>query len=127
MYKELIICIIIIFVIISLNTITQNYTKYSIQKMNSNLDIVKELVIEGNNEKTTEGLKKMREDWNETYEKLTYYLEHDELEKVSTKLANIGANIQTEEKAECIASIEECKYVLEHIREKLEFKIQNIF
>lgn len=127
MYKELIICIIIVFVIISLNTITQNYTKYSIQKMNSNLDIVKELVIEGNNEKTTEGLKKMREDWNETYEKLTYYLEHDELEKVSTKLANIGANIQTEEKAECIASIEECKYVLEHIREKLEFKIQNIF
>lgn len=127
MYKELIICIIIIFVIISLNTITQNYTKYSIQKMNSNLDIVKELVIEGNNEKTTEGLKKIREDWNETYEKLTYYLEHDELEKVSTKLANIGANIQTEEKAECIASIEECKYVLEHIREKLEFKIQNIF
>lgn len=127
MYKELIICIIIIFVIISLNTITQNYTKYSIQKMNSNLDIVKELVIEGNNEKTTEGLKKMREDWNETYEKLTYYLEHDELEKVSTKLANIGANIQTEEKAECIASIEECKYVLEHIREKIEFKIQNIF
>lgn len=127
MYKELIICIIIIFVIISLNTITQNYTKNSIQKMNSNLDIVKELVIEGNNEKTTEGLKKMREDWNETYEKLTYYLEHDELEKVSTKLANIGANIQTEEKAECIASIEECKYVLEHIREKLEFKIQNIF
>ena len=127
MYKELIICIIIIFVIISLNTITQNYTKYSIQKMNSNLDIVKELVIEGNNEKTSEGLKKMREDWNETYEKLTYYLEHDELEKVSTKLANIGANIQTEEKTECIASIEECKYVLEHIREKLEFKIQNIF
>lgn len=127
MYKELIICIIIVFVIISLNTTTQNYTKYSIQKMNSNLDIVKELVIEGNNEKTTEGLKKIREDWNETYEKLTYYLEHDELEKVSTKLANIGANIQTEEKAECIASIEECKYVLEHIREKLEFKIQNIF
>ena len=42
MTKEWIICIIIIILVISLNIITQNYTKQSVEQIDKNLEELKE-------------------------------------------------------------------------------------
>ena len=128
MYKEIIACVIIIMLIIGLDVMTQNYTRKSVAVMSEKLDYIKEAYNnDEDKEIISEKFKELEEEWHNIYEKVTFYLEHNELEKVETRIANIRADVETEEKEDCIASIEECKYVLEHIEEKEDFKIQNIF
>ena len=88
MKKELVICIFIIAVIIILNIVTQSYTKECVSQMNERLDILKEASLEEDieEENITTEINNIENKWNLLQEKLAFYIEHDELEKVETQI-----------------------------------------
>ena len=125
MYKEIIISIIIIAFIITGDILTQKYTKKSIEDMNYELDQLKTEKLK--QESVEEKIAKIDIKWNQMYQKLAYYIEHDELEKVETQLSEIKGNIETKEEKQGVPEINKCIFILNHIRNKESFKIQNIF
>ena len=95
MFKETIISIVIILSIITLDFITQDYTKESVKETISSLTEVKD-DIEKNTGKVNESVKKTFELWEKRYSKLAYFIEHDELEKVSNAIIEMKSHIETE-------------------------------
>lgn len=134
MKKELIICIFTIIIIIIANVITQNYTKKSVAKMEERLDLVSKIVLdEVNNNGTVNenNIKKeidsLENTWNELQEKLAYYIEHDELEKVETQIYAIKGFYEIDKYDEILPEAEKCSFILKHIAEKTKLSVKNIF
>ena len=129
MYKEIIISLVIIISIFILNNITENYTKESLEIMSESFnDIKEELSLEKPNQdvlsqKSDEILKK----WQTRSEKLAFYIEHDELEKVDTYLVALKSNIEREDYNKAVENLEICEYILDHIDDKEAFLLKNIF
>ena len=129
MYKEIIICSIVIIVVVGLNIITENYTKESIALMNDDLERLKEnmLLEEQNEENINTQIDNIVNNWNDRHKKLAYYIEHDELEKVKTELVLLKGNIEVKEYEQGIPNVNNCIFILEHIKEKTALQIKNIF
>ena len=130
MKKELIICIIIIAIIIITNVITQNYTKECVSQMNERLDILKEASLAKEKieeENITAEIKNIENKWNEFQEKLAFYIEHDELEKVETQIFAMKGFAEIEKYDEIVPELEKCVFILEHIQDKTKLNIKNVF
>ena len=134
MKKEIIICIIVVIAISIGNIITQQYTKESVATLSNDLE---ELKLDLNNkikneeEKTNDELSnsvdKITKDWESRHDKLAYYIEHNELEKVEDNLTGLDSLVSTEEYAEAIKELDKCVFILRHIEEKYAFNLENIF
>lgn len=129
MLKEIIICIVIILTIILGNNITQNYTKQSVSKISNELISLRETAIkkEINNQEAKNKIEEAYKQWNERYDKLAYFIEHDELEKIETELTEIRSHIETEEYEELVSELDKSMFLLKHIEDKYAFNLQNVF
>lgn len=128
MKKEFIICTIVIVAVITLNAITGNYTKDSVLIIKEELDSVKvEIEQRGEKNRIIEKVSKVKEKWDNRYNKLAYYIEHDELEKVELYLVGMDSNIKLEEYAQAMEELNKCIYILEHLEDKYSFNLKNIF
>ena len=129
MLKEIIICIVIILTIILGNNITQNYTKQSVSKISNELMSLQETAIkkEINNQEAKNKIEEAYKQWNERYDKLAYFIEHDELEKIETELTEIRSHIETEEYEELVSELDKSMFLLKHIEDKYAFNLQNVF
>lgn len=129
MRKEWIICGIVIFLVIIINIITQSYTNKSVEIMDAKLEALKEKLEQEEIEQKViqEEMQDLMKDWKERYEKLAYYIEHDELEKVETELTSLQANIEIEEYQQGVPDLEKSIFILNHIKEKFKLNIKNIF
>lgn len=128
MHKEIIISIVIVIAIFITNYITQNYTSYSIEVVSESLSQVRnEVMEEADNKRIIENTKQVQEKWDNVKEKLAYYLEHDELEKIETEITSILSYVEKEEYAEALASVDRGAYILQHLKEKDEIALINIF
>ena len=126
MFKELVISIIIIITIVSLDLVTQNYTKETARQTSEMLSELKEKIKKEEGNITTK-IQEIYKNWEERREKLAYFIEHDELEKVETSLTNIKTFIEVKDFDMAINDIDEAKFILEHIKEKNSFNLENIF
>lgn len=126
MYKEITISVILLVFIFTANYLTRNYTQKSIEEVTQNLESLKTEMLE-KGEQTGEKYDELEKIWLEKYEVLAYYIEHDELEKVSSELFQLKGSIQTDQVDEGIPTIENCKFILDHIKDKDKFEIKNIF
>ena len=131
MKKEIIISIIVITMVIIGNIVTQNNTKKTVAKLNEKLANLKTSLIDviDDNKKKDENYLKYKEKssdirnrWDEMQELLSFYIEHDELEKVETQLAVINGQMESKLYDEAVVEIERCKFILEHIALKIYFK-----
>lgn len=140
MKKELIIVIIIVIAIIILDTITHNYTKNNFAKINEQLEQIKKIsenIAKKEKERESdknskqqelqEKIKIMEEDWQAINKNTAFYIEHEELEKVNASMIKFKSYIQLEEYTEAIPELENCKYILDHIRDKEAMQIINLF
>ncbi len=129
MYKEIIICIVVIALIAVGNIITQNNTVKIVDEMKSNLEMLQEELIKetASKEKAKQKMQKVQKAWNDYYETMAYYIEHDELEKVGTELTKLGSDIEMEEYSMAAENLSNCTFILEHIKDKSALKIVNIF
>ena len=127
MRKEIIIVFIIIIIILATDILTQNFTKNSISLINEKLDNIKTTIINNETNDLNSEIKNLDENWTDINNKMSFYIEHDELEKVNTSLVKIKSYIEFEEYSEAVPELEECKYILDHIKEKQRLKIINLF
>ena len=65
--------------------------------------------------------------WKEKSDILSFYVEHDELEKVGMYLQEIDSNIETKEYNIAIQSLDTCNFIIEHIKDKYKVSLKNIF
>lgn len=126
MLKEVIISIIIVISIVGLDFITQNYTKETVTQASRMLSDLKEK-IKNDEDNISNNIEEIYQKWEERRKKLAYFIEHDELEKVETNLTNIKTFIEVEDLNMAINSIDEAEFILEHIKEKNAFNLENIF
>ena len=129
MLKEIVICIIIVSMILIGNYITQNYTKQSISELTDELSNIRNKVIQGNieDEKIKEDVKSINKKWKEKYNKLAYYIEHNELEKIETELTAIKSKIETAEIKNAVKNIDKSIFLLKNVRDRYAFNLENIF
>lgn len=138
MYKQVIIIFVVIVAIIIANITTQNNTNNAVEAMSKNLSELREKIYKLNeseesldvNKEQEESTKKMEEIeslWEEKDETMSYYIEHNELEKVKTELTKLKANIETKDYQTAVESLDNCAFILKHIKDKSALKIVNIF
>ena len=127
MYKELIIIIVVIILIVGLDVITNKYTKETLQILSGDLKILREYILDEDKIKSEEQMKIIKQNWEERYKILAFYIEHDELEKVETEMVKLQADIEVEEFKHCVSELETIIFILEHIQEKEEMHLRSIF
>ena len=128
MIKELLIIIIIIVSIFTLDSITQSYTENNIDEIIRGLNNLQDDIRNNENkEKMEEYISTIKNRWTEMEVKFSYYLEHDELEKVDTEVNGLSSYIETCENNLALAEIEKTIFILEHIKEKNTFTLGNVF
>lgn len=127
MFKEIMICITIITSIIVVDILTQNFTKKSVSEVNTIFENLKKEIVNNDKTKIDEEIKTIEKKWNDVHDILSYYIEHDEIEKVDTAIVTMKAFLETDDFSSAIAEIDEGKFVLEHIQEKYAFNLENIF
>ena len=127
MLKEIIICIVIIFAIFFGNFITQDYTKQAVLELSETLSNLREKIEQKDTDNLKEEIKKVEDKLEEKHNKLSYYLEHKELEKIETEVITIKSNIETDEYAHSIESIDRSIFLLKHVEDRYAFNLENIF
>ena len=127
MYKELIICTVIIIIIVTLDIFLQNSTKNSTTEIEEILSEIKESVENKDTTKQNDKLNLLEQTWEDKHNKLAYYIEHDELEKVDSSIVKVRYFSENGDIPSAIAELETGKFVLKHIEDKYKFIFQNIF
>ena len=150
MKKEEIATLVIIGIILIIDLITLFYTKKCIAKISDDLTNLENMAVESikaenndnseNNGSNSEGdenkkieskeLKQKSEDiykeWLGMNDTLTFYIEHDELEKVNVQLERIIANFNVDSTEDAVPEIKEAIYILRHIEKKQRLTLRNI-
>ncbi len=127
MYKEVVICIIIVVTIISLDIFTQKYTQSTTSEITQIFSDLKGEILKEDKEQINSKVKKLDEKWGQKHDRLAYYIEHDELEKVDTAIVSLKSFIETDDYSSAIAELDNGKFILEHIQKKYAFNLENIF
>lgn len=129
MYKELAICIITVIVIIAGNILTENYTNESVKESTQQLAELKEEISKEKVEldKAEKQINTIHEKWDEKYNVLAFYLEHNELEKIETELTGLRASIEVEDFEQAVNELDRAVYLLKHVEEKNKMSWKNIF
>ena len=127
MYKEVIICLVVIITIVLLNLFLQDYTKNSVSFIIGELRDLKKDIMKEDIEKTKDKMQEIKDEWHENYKVLAIFIEHDELEKVETDLSALEGFIEVEDYKTGINELNKSIFVLEHIADKYDFSIVNVF
>ena len=127
MLKETIICIVIVLAIIFGDKTTQNYTTESVSTLSSGLMALREGIAQNNKEKEKikNDMESIYQQWEQRHDKLAYFIEHDELEKVTRSLVVLEENSKNEEYETSLENIAEFKFWLYHFEEKEKMKLKN--
>ena len=129
MIKEILISGIILALIFVGEFITENYTKETIDKISYDLMEMRSQIV--NDKKiNVDDDKKNIDDINSyiksRHDKLSYYIEHNELNKVRTELVILESDIDVEDYQDAVVRIDNSISILNLIKEKSKFNLKNI-
>ena len=129
MFKEFIICVFIVIAIIFGDIITQDYTKEVASNLSDSLTNLRNDVMEQNvdNQKIKYDVENVAKQWEEKHNKLSYYLEHNELEKIETEFTALKSDSETTDYQQLVESIDKSIFLLKHIEDRYAFNLENIF
>lgn len=125
-FEQMTIVIVIVFFIIFLEIFTTRNTANSINKMLDEIDKISDL-LDIDIIKAKQESKNIYEKWEKLENKMNYYLEHDELEKVGRQITILQSQIKSENILDIKQNLSEIKFLLKHIEEKPKITVDNIF
>lgn len=129
-FKEIVALVFIIIFLIVSDLYVSRYTQNSIEKMDKKMDEIINLVLnyeDYTKEEQLDKIKTFEKDWKNVEEKLAYFAEHDELEKVSVAITLMEANMEMDMKEDAYEKMQEIKFRIEHIKTKQKFALNNLF
>lgn len=129
MYKEIIVCILVVILIISMDLLSNNYTKKVFFSINESLGNLRNEMLKEDKDvnKINDEITKVEQAWNSKLNLLSCYIEHNELEKVARQLTLIKGNIDVEEYNQAVPQLDDCVYVINHIKDKESLLLRNLF
>lgn len=132
MQKEIFIVIIIIIAIVSIDVLTNNYTKKNFGRIDEKLEEIKKIGLSLINEEDKEDelknkLGELEKDWHNINSKTAFFLEHDELEKINSSMIKFKSYFELGEYTEAIPELENCKFILKHLQDKEAIDLINLF
>lgn len=126
MSKEIIISSVILIAIIVLNIFVSQYIDKKLNHVVDQLDELRDILKEKNYEEAEKKIEKMDKYWERSENILSFFIEHDELEKVITEFTSLKAYIELKEE-DAIESVDKMSFIIDHIEEKDDLKLKNIF
>lgn len=127
MLREAVISIIVIVAVVSLDYFLQDYTQNSIDVMTNSLSELKEKLLIEDEESINSKITEIENKWEEINNKMSFFIEHDELEKVKTDLVALKGFIEVKDYNTAVNELNKSIFVLEHIADKYDFTLVNIF
>ncbi len=129
MTKQIVISILIFIIVISLNYISQNYTTEVARELNYRLEEIENYILadEVNNLEISRNATNLRGYFEEKFEMLVIYIEHEELEKLQLTIIEVEKLLKKEEYSTAQVEISKCENIINRIDEKYKFSIKNIF
>ena len=127
MFKEILIIIIVLVLVVSLDIITNNYTTYAADSLSEELSELRDFILKKDKNNINKKIEEIDKNWDEYNQILSYYMEHDELEKVGNGLTALKAHLDVEEYSDSIENLDENIFLLQHIQEKEKFSIKSLF
>lgn len=128
MKREALITVLIVIVILIGEWVTQKYTKKTLSNVQTELIELKEEILKADTDVNNliQKSEEINENWENKNQVLSFYLEHDELEKVNTQIILIKGYLESDTPQDSIPDLEEGVYILEHIKVKEAFTLKNI-
>ena len=126
-WRETLIIVLILVIVFWTEHITSKSLGECVSWMRDGVTSIENKINENNEVQAQKEFYDLQKRWKEKSESLALFVEHNELEKVSNDIVQIQANFDTEEKDKVIENIAELKFMLEHIEEKNQLKLKNIF
>lgn len=129
MYKELVICIIIVISIFMIDFATQKYTKKGADEITSELEELKGNFQKAdvNKDEVSKKMDEVYEGWLKFHDVSALYIEHTELEKVETNFVSCKSFMEEENYDMAINELDKTTFGLKHISDKYAFSLINIF
>ena len=127
--KNISMIIVIIIFVISLDFITENYSKKTVDELSNKLKDLNKC-IESENLNIKEMKNKANDIlklWRKKDNILSWYIEHDEIEKVSDKINIFNKQIEIGNYDLARVSIVETEFLLKHMADKQSLSLKNIF
>ena len=122
--KEYVIIILILLFIFSAEFITVKITNKLLDRVYKNLGELEEDI---KTNRVDDSLEKLFKDWEKDEEILSLYMEHIEIEKISTVVRNLKINLETNNYLNVEEEVNEIKFRLDYIRNKQRLNLKNIF
>lgn len=114
-------------VIVALNLLIGKYTDKIIDNIGVKVDNLKQSLARKDFDKSKEISKEIREMWENETDKFGYFMDHEELEKLTLKIMIVDENLKNDDYERAIEDSIEVKFLLEHIEEKLKLRLSNVF
>ncbi len=128
--KEYIVLISIIVFLIVTEIYISTVTKKSIEESEKMVDYVIENALNKEDYKKEDEIKKVEEFekvWKKIEDRLSYFTEHNELEKVSAAIAEMKGCVESGLQEDAYMKMKEIKFRIEHIKTKQKFALNNLF
>lgn len=126
MSKEIIITVIILVAIIGLNAFVGKYVDDKLNYVLNELNDLRPLVEEEKYEEANQKINEMDEYWKKSEDIVSFFVEHDELEKVMTEYTSLKTYCKLEQE-EAFEALDKMAFIIKHIEEKDDLKLKNIF
>lgn len=126
MSKEIIITVIILVAIIGLNAFVGKYVDDKLNYVLSELNDLRPLVEEEKYEEANQKINEIDEYWKKSEDIVSFFVEHDELEKVMTEYTSLKTYCKLEQE-EAFEALDKMAFIIKHIEEKDDLKLKNIF
>lgn len=126
MSKEIVITVIILVAIIGLNAFVGKYVDDKLNYVLSELNDLRPLVEEEKYEEANQKIDEIDEYWKKSEDIVSFFVEHDELEKVMTEYTSLKTYCKLEQE-EAFEALDKMAFIIKHIEEKDDLKLKNIF
>ena len=136
MLKETIICVIIVALIVFGNYKLQDYTDETVSEITGELSKIREDLLEDgilknaekiDNEKLKTDIEEIHNRWTDRNERLSYYIEHNELEKIDSAIVSLKSSSESGNYEDSVDQLEKTEFMLKNIQEKYALNLKNIF
>ena len=125
--KEIVTIVVILIIVFSTEYITSKNLNEAVSWMKDGLTSMENKMNENKESEAQEEFCSLEEKWKKEVEKLSLFVEHNELENVSNYIVVIESNFETNDTDKVMENLAELKFLLDHIEEKNQLKLKNIF
>ena len=129
--KEIIIIVLVIIIVVTVGNITQNYLEKTSNEILEKLETLK-LEIKNTSKNNNidiinDYVEQIISNWKEINKNWSMLVIHEELDNIEISLLELKASIENQNIEDSLKKIEKSMFLIEHIKEKENLQIKNIF